>query len=100
MRGVTLSKLNDLRQNIQEIDKKLVSLLCERMKLSIRIGQIKKEKNLSIKDPVQEQQVIKNIITTKHDPLKSEDLKNIFDRIIQISRESQQESFNEIDKKE
>ena len=41
-------KINILRKEIDEIDNKLIELLSERMKVSNKIAQIKKESNISV----------------------------------------------------
>ena len=46
-----LKELNDLRKQINTIDSQLISLLSDRMAVSKKIGQTKKEKNVSVLQP-------------------------------------------------
>ncbi|HIE45839.1 MAG TPA: 3-deoxy-7-phosphoheptulonate synthase [Flavobacteriaceae bacterium] len=46
-----LKELNDLRKQINTIDSQLISLLSDRMSVSKKIGQTKKEKNVSVLQP-------------------------------------------------
>ncbi|MFH1821009.1 MAG: chorismate mutase [Methanobacteriota archaeon] len=51
-------ELKEIRQNIDEIDKKLVSLLAERLKLSADIVSLKRKLKVGVRDEVRERAVI------------------------------------------
>lgn len=55
------SILKSYRNSIDEIDRNIVSLICNRMLLSRLIGQYKKEKNISILDTNRWNEVKENI---------------------------------------
>lgn len=56
-----MEDLNELRNRIDMLDDKILSLLAERLKVCHRIGEIKKAQNLPIQDKKREQQVYKRI---------------------------------------
>lgn len=66
-----MSKLDDTRKKINEIDKQMASLFEERMKASEDVAKYKQEHGLSIYDPVREEEVIKkNSLFIKDDVLR------------------------------
>lgn len=61
-----------LREEIDRIDKSLVSLLAERMEVVKKIGEIKKENNLPVNDPKREEKVIEKVRTLAGDKYPGE----------------------------
>ena len=53
--------IKKLRENIDNIDAKLVSLLCERMETAAKIGQYKRENNLPVYDPARERELFDRV---------------------------------------
>ena len=41
-----MEKLQEYREEIERIDEELAMLICKRMDISLKIGQLKKENNL------------------------------------------------------
>ena len=82
--------LEQLRQNIAKIDVQLVKLLNERAQQSLQIFVEKKISNLPVYNQQQEDQVIQNVIQKNNGPLTSEQLKSIFEIIIESCRAIQQ----------
>jgi len=85
--------LNALRRKIKEIDKELVELLLERIKVVQQIGQIKSEKRIPIIDKKREQEVISYVLSIPHNLIDSKILENIFWQIIQACRETQEKQL-------
>ncbi len=85
--------LNRLRRKIKKIDKELVELLLERIKVVQQIGQIKTDKRISIIDKKREQEVISYVLSIPHNLIDSKVLENIFWQIIQACREAQQKQL-------
>lgn len=52
-----MSKLQEYRQEIEKIDKEIFKLLSERMEISSKIGEFKKENNLPIFDAKREEEL-------------------------------------------
>jgi len=49
--------MDEIRKQIKEIDKKQIKLIAERMQLSKKLGQIKKENGLPVKDDKREKEL-------------------------------------------
>jgi len=54
-------ELKDLRQEIDHIDEELVRLFCQRMDVSARIAEYKKEKSLPIFVPAREREKLQTV---------------------------------------
>ena len=90
MGGSRLSqRLEDRRKKIDLIDRKLLSLLNQRLRIALACGKIKKEMGKNIYDPKREAEVIKRLRKENRGPLKAEDLEKIFKTIIGVCRRSQ-----------
>ena len=85
--------LDTLRNKIKEIDKKLVALLLERIKVVQQIGKIKIEKKIPIIDQEREQEVISYVLNIQQDLIDPETLKSIFWQIIKVCRKTQQKQL-------
>jgi len=72
--------LDELRNEIDKIDGALVDLLEKRMDVSRKIGEIKKSKDIPVKDEEREKEIINRV---------PERLKGIFQEIINKSKEEQ-----------
>ena len=55
-----MNKLDVARQIINEVDKKMADLFCERMKAAEMVAEYKKEKGLPVYDAVREEAIIQN----------------------------------------
>ncbi len=53
--------INDLRNDIDKIDKELVSLIGKRMETAAKIGQYKRENNLPVYDPARERELFSKV---------------------------------------
>ncbi len=82
--------LEQLRQNIAKIDVQLVKLLNERAQQSLQIFMEKQRSNLPVYNQQREDQVIENVIQQNKGPLTSEQVKSIFEIIIESCRTIQQ----------
>lgn len=56
-----MDKIDDLRLMIDEVDSQLLKLILKRIKLSEKIGVIKKENGLKIVDKKREKQVLRSL---------------------------------------
>ena len=84
-----ISEIEAIREQIQKIDVQLVHLLTERMKMVLEIGKKKKKNGLPIFDREREDQVLSNVMQFDHQPMKTEDLIDLYKHIIEICRNSQ-----------
>ena len=82
-------KLKEKRKKIDLIDRKLLSLLNQRLRTALEIGKVKKEMGEKIYDPKREKKILERLERRNKGPLKDEDLKKIFRTIIKACRQSQ-----------
>ncbi len=83
-RGV--SRLDELRRRIDEIDDKLVALLSERAACALEIGHEKKLAGMEVYQPSRETEVLAHVQRINQGPLDDEAVKRLFERIIDEAR--------------
>jgi chorismate mutase len=80
------ARLDEFRVLIDDVDRRIVTLLNERTRVVEDIGRVKRHANLPIYEPKREDQVFANIIGCNHGPLSPEAVRRIFERIIDEMR--------------
>lgn len=83
-------EIADWRKKIDAIDRELVRLLNERARCVVEIGKIKRDNALPIQVASREQAVIENVSQANQGPLENEDLRRIFEQIVEIGRALEQ----------
>ena len=83
-RGV--SRIDELRKQIDDIDERLVKLLSERAACALAIGHEKKQLGLEVYQPSREAQVLGHVQHINLGPLDDEAIKRLFERIIDEAR--------------
>ena len=78
-------KLESLRDEIDEIDSQIVSLLNSRVQAAVAIGKIKSELGLDPYDPAREEQVFKKLEDLNGGPLTKDSLQIIYREVISAS---------------
>jgi chorismate mutase len=81
--------IEELRSQINQLDRQMASLLNNRASLAGQIGQIKRSLNLPVLDQVREQQVLQSMHQLNEGPLSNEQFDRIFAAIMQACREIQ-----------
>ena len=84
-------KLEQLRQEIDDIDHQLLRLLNERADLAVKVGRAKKQSNLAITNKERESAVLERLTKDNPGPLADEDISTIFRFIIRSCRNLQLE---------
>lgn len=79
-------ELKRLREAIDRIDEKLLSLINERAEIARRIGELKGKNAGAIFDPEREEEILKRMERTNPGPLHPQEVRGIFARLIQICR--------------
>lgn len=82
-------KLKEKRKRMNLIDQKLLSLLNQRLRLALKLGEIKREMGKKIYDPGREKEVLEGLALKNKGPIKEEDLIKIFKTVIKVCREYQ-----------
>lgn len=83
-----MADIQDLRNNIDVIDKEITSLFLERMKLCRAVGEYKAENGLAILDTKREKELLQDKLTGVDEPSK-EGLQRLFQCIMDISKDEQ-----------
>src|SRR5688500_14135189 len=83
-RGV--SRLDDLRRQIDALDERLVELLSARAACALEIGHEKKLAGLEVYQPSREAEVLDHVQRINSGPLDDEAMKRLFERIIDEAR--------------
>ena len=82
----SVSRLDELRQQIDEIDERLVQLLSARAACALAIGHEKKLLGLEVYQPSRETEVLGHVQRINQGPLDNEAVKRLFERIIDEAR--------------
>lgn len=83
-----VKELNELREKINEIDKKTQELFIKRMEIVRDIYKIKKQCNMEIFDKAREDEIIKNIVKNPNPIIKNYYL-SIQKELLNVSKEYQ-----------
>src|SRR5438552_17064798 len=78
--------IGDWRNRIDALDLELVRMLNERARCAIEIGKIKRKRNMPIYDPKREEQIIATAMSINEGPPDGEEVRRLFERIIEESR--------------
>ena len=81
-----MSRLDELRRRIDEIDDKLVALLSERAACALEIGHEKKLAGMEVYQPSRETEVLAHVQRINQGPLDDAAVKRLFERIIDEAR--------------
>jgi len=85
--------ISDWREKIDELDRKLVELLSQRAHAAHEIGKLKRGAGMPIYEPDRERNVFSNVRSVNPGPLPDRDLLRIYERIMDIMRQIQQEEM-------
>lgn len=85
--------ISDWRKQIDELDRKLVELLNQRAAAAHAIGKLKRKAGMPIYEPDRERTVFANATKVNQGPLPDRDLMRIYERIMDIMRQIQQEEI-------
>jgi chorismate mutase len=85
--------ISEWRKQIDELDRKLVELLSQRAQAAHEIGRLKRVARMPIYEPDREQAVFENVRRANPGPLPDHDLLNIYERVMDIMRQIQQQEI-------
>jgi chorismate mutase len=89
--------LADWRKKIDAIDRELVRLLNERARCVTEIGKIKRANALPIQESNREQEVLKNVLDSNQGPLENEQLRRVFQQIVEEGKGLQRRLMERLD---
>ena len=78
------------RKRIDELDLRLVELINQRAECAQRIGRLKQHSSMPIYEPDREKIIYENIARTNAGPLSNMQLRQIYERLIDVMRQVQQ----------
>jgi chorismate mutase len=78
--------LEELRKQIDELDRQLVVLLSQRAEAALEAGRLKVATSLPIYEPGREKLIYENVRKANAGPLPDIELTHIFERIIDVMR--------------
>ena len=82
----SVSRLDALRQQIDDLDEQLVRLLSARAACALEIGKVKKDAGLEIYQPSREADVLAHVQEINRGPLDDGAIKRLFERVIDEAR--------------
>jgi len=78
--------LEELRNQIDILDRQLVELLSERARAALMIGHLKVATSLPVYEPAREKVIYANVRAANKGPLPDIELTHIYERIIDVMR--------------
>ena len=90
-----MKDLNELRQEIDVIDRQLVALFEQRMAVTEQVGRYKLANGMPVLDRSREEQVLASKVELLQDKGLSADVTDLFEAIMAISRRQQQKLLDE-----
>jgi len=83
----------DWRVKIDELDRQLVALISERARCAVEIGKLKQNSSLPVYEPDRERIIFDNIAHQNKGPLSQVQLRQIYERLVDVMREVQKEEI-------
>ena len=89
----------DWRKKIDDLDRELVRLINERAVCAVEIGKLKQDSAMPVYEPDRERIIFDNIGTLNHGPLSQIQLRQVYERLIDVMRQVQTVEMKEKDEK-
>jgi chorismate mutase len=86
-------KLIKRRKELDLINQKLLTLLNQRLRITLEIGKVKKAMGKKIYDTEREKEILDRLKRKNRGPLKEVDLRKIFTTIMKVCRQSQIQAY-------
>ncbi|HZD31912.1 MAG TPA: chorismate mutase [Candidatus Angelobacter sp.] len=83
----------DWRQKIDELDRQLVALISQRARCAVEIGRLKQNSSLPVYEPDRERIIFDNIQRENHGPLTEVQLRQIYERLVDVMRQIQKDEI-------
>ena len=81
------------RLKIDELDRQLVALISERARCAVEVGKLKQHSNLPVYEPDRERIIFENIRRENHGPLSQVQLRQIYERLVDVMRQIQSDEI-------
>ena len=83
----------DWRKKIDELDSRLVQLMNERAHCAHEIGKLKRNSSMPIYEPDREKIIFQNIARYNAGPLSEVQLRQVYERLIDVMRQIQRDEM-------
>lgn len=83
-------ELDELRRAIDQVDRSILELVAERVRLVLRVGDYKRQNGLPVYDPERERSLLDRLASTAPAPLDGDTVRRVFERLIDESRRIEQ----------
>jgi chorismate mutase len=83
----------DWRSQIDELDRQLVELINKRSECALEIGRLKRNSDMPVYEPDRERIIFENIGRNNHGPLTNIQLRQIFERLVDVMRQIQRDEM-------
>ena len=83
----------DWRRKIDELDRQLVRLINQRAECALEIGRLKRNSEMPVYEPDRERIIFENIAHHNGGPLSNIQLRQIFERLVDVMRQIQGEEM-------
>jgi len=77
------------RKKIDELDRQIVELINARAQAAHEIGKLKRNTSMPIYEPEREKTIFENVRQANHGPLPDNELRQVYERIIDVMRNIQ-----------
>ncbi|RJQ33296.1 MAG: chorismate mutase [Actinobacteria bacterium] len=80
-------EIENIRKQIDELDKKIVELLNERAHLSLKVNEFKLQENLPLYDPAREEEILDEVSKLSNSTLPADYVKKIYNVILDCMKD-------------
>ncbi len=85
--------IEDWRRKIDEVDLQLVQLINQRAQCAREIGRLKRDSAMPIYEPDREKIIFQNIARANAGPLSDVQLRQVYERLVDVMRQLQREEM-------
>jgi chorismate mutase len=85
--------IEDWRQKIDDLDRQLVRLMNQRAQCAHEIGRLKRNSAMPIYEPDRERIIFQNIARSNAGPLSDVQLRQVYERLVDVMRQIQREEM-------
>lgn len=82
--------LDELRLRIDAIDRQILDLVHERIRLVMQVGEYKRARGMPVYDPERERQLLERLSAAAQPPLDAPTIRRIFERLVDEARRIEQ----------
>lgn len=88
-------QIEELRRTIDAVDQQILTLLAERVRVVLAVGERKRREGLAVYDPAREKSLLDRLASEATAPLEPAAVRRIFETIVTESRRLEQEHITD-----